>query len=38
MIGSKDFFIRDTEDVPDKELFHTFITQFYSKRLYLRPK
>ncbi len=33
MIGSKDFFIRHTEDVSDKELFHAFITQFYAKEI-----
>jgi excinuclease ABC subunit C len=33
MIGSKNLFIRNTEDVPDKELMYTFITQFYSKEI-----
>jgi excinuclease ABC subunit C len=33
MIGLKDFFIRDTEDVSDKELFHAFIAQFYAKEI-----
>jgi len=31
MIGSRDFFLRRIEDVPDRELFHTFIAQFYAK-------
>jgi excinuclease ABC subunit C len=31
MIGSKDFLIRRTGDVPDSEMMHTFMTQFYSK-------
>ena len=33
MIGSKDLFIRNVENVSDKELVHTFITQFYSKEI-----
>ena len=33
MIGSKDFFIRHVEDVPDTELMYTFITQFYTKEV-----
>jgi excinuclease ABC subunit C len=33
MIGSKNLFIRNTGNVPDKELMYTFITQFYSKEI-----
>ena len=33
MIGSKDFFIQHIENVPDRELMHTFITQFYAKEI-----
>ena len=33
MIGSKDFFIKHIENVPDRELMHTFITQFYAKEI-----
>ncbi len=33
MIGSGDIFIRNIEDVPYRELMHTFITQFYSKEI-----
>jgi excinuclease ABC subunit C len=33
MIGSKDFLIKNSKDVSDRELFHTFITQFYSKEI-----
>ncbi len=33
MIGSKDFFIKNIENVPDRELMHTFITQFYAKEI-----
>lgn len=31
MIGSRDFFIRNIEDISEKELMHTFVTQLYSK-------
>jgi len=33
MIGSKDFLIKNSKDVSDRELLHTFITQFYSKEI-----
>ena len=33
MIGSRDFFIKNTGNMPDKELMHTFIIQFYSKEI-----
>ena len=33
MIGSKDFLINNSKDVSDRELFHTFIMQFYSKEI-----
>lgn len=33
MIGSKDFSIRHVEDVPDRELMHIFINQFYAKEI-----
>ncbi len=33
MIGSKDLFIINIENISDKELMHTFITQFYSKEI-----
>ncbi|MEW6068020.1 MAG: excinuclease ABC subunit UvrC [Nitrospirota bacterium] len=37
MIGSKDLFIKNTEDVQDKELMYTFIIQFYLKELIPPP-
>lgn len=33
MIGSKDFLIKNSKDVSDRELLHTFIMQFYSKEI-----
>jgi excinuclease ABC subunit C len=33
MIGSRDLFIKNTGNVPDRELLHTFITQFYAKEI-----
>ncbi|MDH5768759.1 MAG: helix-hairpin-helix domain-containing protein, partial [Nitrospirota bacterium] len=33
MIGSKDFLIKESKDVSDRKLLHTFITQFYSKEI-----
>ncbi len=33
MTGSKDFFIKHNESVPDKELMHAFIAQFYAKEI-----
>lgn len=33
MIGSKDFLIKNSKDVSDRKLLHTFITQFYSKEI-----
>ncbi|OGW37171.1 MAG: excinuclease ABC subunit C [Nitrospirae bacterium RBG_13_39_12] len=33
MIGSKDLFVKNIENVSDKELMRTFITQFYSKEI-----
>ncbi len=35
MIGSRDFFIKNIEDISDSELLHSFITQLYSKDLIL---
>ena len=31
MIGSKDFYVRNIAELPDSELMHSFITQFYAK-------
>ncbi|MBI4685709.1 MAG: excinuclease ABC subunit UvrC [Nitrospirae bacterium] len=33
MIGARDFFIKDTGYISQKELFHNFIEQFYSKEI-----
>jgi excinuclease ABC subunit C len=33
MIGSRDFFIKNIENISDNELMHSFITQFYSKEI-----
>ncbi|KJU83117.1 excinuclease ABC subunit C [Candidatus Magnetobacterium bavaricum] len=33
LIGVKDFFIRDTQGLPYKELIHSFIVQFYNKEI-----
>jgi excinuclease ABC subunit C len=33
MIGSRDLFLRNVGEVPDKELIRTFITQFYAKEI-----
>ncbi len=33
MIGSKDFFIKNIENISDSELMHSFITQLYSKEI-----
>ncbi|MBF0537645.1 MAG: excinuclease ABC subunit C [Nitrospirae bacterium] len=33
LIGVKDFFFRDTQGLPYKELIHSFITQFYNKEI-----
>ena len=33
MIGSRDFFLKNVENVPDRELMHTFISQFYAKEI-----
>ncbi|MEW6214726.1 MAG: excinuclease ABC subunit UvrC [Nitrospirota bacterium] len=33
MVGSRDLLIKNIENVPDRELMHTFITQFYSKEI-----
>lgn len=33
MIGSKDLLIKNTENLSEKELMHTFLTQFYSKEI-----
>jgi excinuclease ABC subunit C len=38
MIGSKDFLIKNIGNVPDRELMHTFITQFYSKEIIPAPE
>lgn len=33
MIGSKDLLMRNSEDLSDKEMMHSFISQFYSKEI-----
>jgi excinuclease ABC subunit C len=33
MIGSRDFFIKNIENISDSELMHSFITQLYSKEI-----
>jgi len=33
MIGSKDLLIKNTKNLSDKELLHTFLSQFYSKEI-----
>ncbi len=33
MIGSRDLFVRNIENIQDEELMHTFIAQFYSKEI-----
>ncbi|MEW6001895.1 MAG: excinuclease ABC subunit UvrC [Nitrospirota bacterium] len=33
MIGSKDLFIKNTKNVPEGELIHSFISQFYAKEI-----
>ncbi len=33
MIGSKDLLIKNTENLSERELMHTFLTQFYSKEI-----
>ena len=33
MTGAKDFFIQHTGSIPDKELMHAFISQFYAKEI-----
>jgi excinuclease ABC subunit C len=33
MIGSKDLMMKNTENLSDKELLHSFISQFYSKEI-----
>jgi excinuclease ABC subunit C len=38
MIGTKNLFIRNSENVPDKELMYNFITQFYSKEIIPPPE
>ena len=35
MIGSRDFFIKNIENISDSELMHSFITQLYSKEIIL---
>ncbi len=35
MIGSRDFFIKNIENISDNELMHSFITQLYSKEIIL---
>lgn len=38
MIGSKDYFLRDTVGVPDKALMNTFLVQLYSKEIIPPPE
>ncbi len=38
MIGSKDYFLRDTVGVPDKALMNTFLIQLYSKEIIPPPE
>jgi excinuclease ABC subunit C len=38
MTGSKDFFIRGTDGIPEGELLRTFITQFYTKEVIPPPE
>lgn len=38
MIGSRDFFLKNVNDVPEKELMHTLIAQFYSKEIVPPPE
>jgi excinuclease ABC subunit C len=38
MVGSKDYFLKNTEDVHDKELMHTFLIQLYSKEIIPPPE
>lgn len=33
MIGNKDFFLKDTGNISDKELLHNFVEQFYAKEI-----
>ena len=33
MVGSRDLFIKNVRNISDRELMHTFITQFYSKEI-----
>lgn len=33
LIGMRDFFLRETGDIPVRELFHNFIEQFYAKEI-----
>ncbi|MBI4691664.1 MAG: excinuclease ABC subunit UvrC [Nitrospirae bacterium] len=33
MIGTKDFFLKDTGDIPARTLLHNFIEQFYTKEI-----
>ncbi len=33
MIGKKDFFLKDTGNISDKELLHNFVEQFYAKEI-----
>ncbi|NWF52494.1 MAG: excinuclease ABC subunit UvrC [Nitrospirae bacterium] len=38
MIGSKDLLIKNTENLSDRKLMHTFIMQFYSKEIIPPPE